>query len=75
MTENVNMCLCFLKPHPPGQNSRHFADDIFSCTFVNKNFCILIKIPLKFVPKGPIDDNPCFGLDNTLALNRRQAII
>ena len=43
---------------PPGQNSRHFTDDIFRCIFVNEKFCILIKISLKFVPKGPIDNNP-----------------
>ena len=24
--------------------------------FVNEKFCILIKISLKFVPKGPIDN-------------------
>ena len=43
---------------PPGQNGRHFADDAFRCIFVNEKFCILIEISLKFVPKGPIDDNP-----------------
>ena len=43
---------------PPGQNGRHFAGDIFRCIFVNEKFCILIKIPLKFVPKGPIHNNP-----------------
>ena len=42
----------------PGQNGRHFADDILWCIFVNENFYILIKISLKFVPKGPIDNNP-----------------
>ena len=26
--------------------------------FVNENFCILIRIPLKFVPEGPINNNP-----------------
>ena len=40
---------------PPGQNVRHFADDIFKCIFVNEKFCILIKISLKFIPDGPID--------------------
>ena len=40
-----------------GQNGRHFADDIFRCVFVNEKFCILIKISLNFVPKGPIDNN------------------
>ena len=43
---------------PPGQNGRHFADDIFRCIFVNEKFCILIKISLKFVPTGLIDNNP-----------------
>ena len=43
---------------PPGQIGRHFADDIFRCIFWNERFCILIKISLKFVPKGPIDNNP-----------------
>ena len=42
----------------PGQNGRHFADVIFRCILVNEKFCILIKISLKFVPKGLIDNNP-----------------
>ena len=42
----------------PGQNGRHFADDILRCIFVNEKFCVLIEISLKFVPKGPIDNNP-----------------
>ena len=32
--------------------------DIFKCIFLNEIFWILIKISLKFVPKGPIDNNP-----------------
>ena len=43
---------------PPGQNGRHFTDDISRCIFVNEKFCILIEISLKFVSKGPIDNNP-----------------
>ena len=43
---------------PPGQNGRHFAGDIFRRIFMNEKFCILIKISLEFVPKGPIDNNP-----------------
>ena len=35
----------------------HSADDSFKCIFVNELFCILIKISLKFIPKGPIDKN------------------
>ena len=42
----------------PRQNGRHFADDIFRCIFLNENFYILIKISMKFVPKGPIDNSP-----------------
>ena len=42
----------------PEQLGRHFADNIISCIFVNEKFCILIKISLKFVPKGPISHNP-----------------
>ena len=37
---------------PPGQNGRHLADEIFKW----ENFCISIRISLKFVPMGPIDN-------------------
>ena len=47
-----------INSYPPGQNGCHFTDDIFKCIFVNGKFCILIKISLKCVPKGPIDNNP-----------------
>ena len=40
---------------PPGQNVRHFVGDLFRCFFMNEMCCILIRISLKFVPKGPID--------------------
>ena len=43
---------------PPGQNGRHFADDIFRCIFMNEKLHILIEISLKFTHKGPIDNNP-----------------
>ena len=42
----------------PRQDGRHFADDIFMCIFINENCCILIKFSLKYVRKGPIDNNP-----------------
>ena len=42
----------------PGQNGCHFADNIFRYIFVNEKICNLIRISLKFVPKGPIDNNP-----------------
>ena len=37
---------------------RHFADDIFICIFLDENVWIPIKISLKFVPKGPINNIP-----------------
>ena len=40
------------------QNRRHFEDDIFKYIFLNENVSILIKISLKFVPKGPINNIP-----------------
>ena len=43
---------------PLDKNGRFIADDIFRCIFVNEKFFILIKITLKFVPKGPVDNNP-----------------
>ena len=42
---------------PPGQNRWHFADDVFKFIFPNEKFGILINISLKFVPKGPINNN------------------
>ena len=32
------------------------ADDIFKCNFLNEKARISITISLKFVPKGPIDN-------------------
>ena len=41
---------------PPGQFGRKIEDDVFKCIFFNENVRISIKISLKFVPKGPIND-------------------
>ena len=41
----------------PRQDGRHFADAIFTCNFFNENCCILINFSLKYVRKGPIDNN------------------
>ena len=40
------------------QNGRHFPDDIFKWIFLNENVWISINIPLKFVPRGPINNIP-----------------
>ena len=42
----------------PRQNGRHLPDDIFKCIFLNGNLRFFIKISLKFVPKGPINNIP-----------------
>ena len=42
----------------PRQNGCHFADDIFKCIFLNENIWILIKISLKFVHQGQINNIP-----------------
>ena len=39
-------------------NGRHLADNIFKCIFLNENVWIPIKISLKFVPKGLINNIP-----------------
>ena len=57
-----NGCRCFLTLDSSllGQNGRHFVDDIFRYNWLMKRFFffILIKVSLKFVPKGPIDNSP-----------------
>ena len=40
----------------PSYNGRHFADDIFKCTFFNAKFWILSEILLKYIPYGLIDN-------------------
>ena len=51
----TDFCVNTLRPR---QNGRHFADDIFKCIFLNENVWIPIKISMKFVPKGPINNIP-----------------
>ena len=42
----------------PRQNGRHFADDSFKRIFLNENVWFSIKISLKFVPRGLINNIP-----------------
>ena len=42
----------------PRQNGCRFANDTFKHIFLNENVKISIKISLKFVPKGPINNIP-----------------
>ena len=54
----LQKCKQFINTLKPRQNGRRFADDTFKRIFVNENVRILIKISLKFVPKGPINNIP-----------------
>ena len=62
----MQVCFCVeSKIHPsrvntlrPRQDGRHFPDDIFKRIFLNENAWILIKISLKFVPKGSTNNIP-----------------
>ena len=56
-TENVFVVRVFINTLRPRQDGRHFADDNFARIFVNENWCNLIKFSLKYVGKGPIDNN------------------
>ena len=48
----------FVNTLRPRRNEQHFADDIFKRISFNENVWISIKISLKFVPKGPINNIP-----------------
>ena len=53
----INLIVCspyYLKTLRIEQNIHHFADNIFRCIFLRVKFDILIKISLKFAPKGVI---------------------
>ena len=52
----------------PRQNGGHFADDTLKRFFLNGNDTILIKISVKFVPKGPFNNIP--ALDQIMAWRR-----
>ena len=45
----------------PKQDGRRFPDDIFKYIFLNENVWISIKISLKSVPNGPINNIPALG--------------
>ena len=50
--------MTLLNTSSPRQNGHRFADDTFKRIFWNENVRILIKISLKFVPQGPINNIP-----------------
>ena len=58
LNENIYKKILTLNTLRLRQSGRHFADDIFKRIFFSENVWILIKISLKFVPKGPINNIP-----------------
>ena len=58
MPLNIPHGIIQVKPLRPRQNGRHFPDNIFKCIFLNENEWISIKISLKLVPKGQINNIP-----------------
>ena len=60
----------------PRQNGWHFPDNIVKCIFLNENLWLSLKISLKFVPRGSINNIPALvQVMNGLAPARRQAIV
>ena len=57
-SRNCVNCMAWINTLRLRLNEQHFADDIFKRIFFNENVWILIKISLKFVPKGPINNIP-----------------
>ena len=58
ITDGSSQCTSIINTLRPRQDGRHFADDTFKYIFLNENVMISLKISLKFVPKGPINNIP-----------------
>ena len=56
-----DMCKLWLNTLGPRQNGRLFAEDTFKRIFLNENVGISMKIWLKFVHKGPINNIPALA--------------
>ena len=49
---------CVINTLRPRQNGCHFTDNMLKCIFLNEDIWISNKIPLKFVPRDPINNIP-----------------
>ena len=58
LVTEITLHNCDFNTLRPRQNGRRVADDTFKRIFLNENVRISIKTSLKFVPKGPINNNP-----------------
>ena len=52
------LAIIWLNTLRPRQNGRHIPDDIFKCIFFSENVWNSLKISLRFVPNGPINNIP-----------------
>ena len=57
ITDFIYGVCCNILTHLPPDKMATITDDIFRRIFMKEKFCILIKISLKFVPMGPMDNN------------------
>ena len=55
---NSDFIAIFVNTLRPRLDRHHFVFVIFKCMFSNKYILILNKMSLKYIPKGPIKDNP-----------------
>ena len=64
LKSQITMEHLWCEPNPDGQiwlqdkMAAFLADNNFKCIFLNENRWISIRIWLKFVPNGPIDNKP-----------------
>ena len=56
LNDSSQMCNCCNDTWRPILNSRHIANDIFKCIFLNENVLISLKISLKCVLKFRINN-------------------
>ena len=55
---NIDILVFQVDTLRPRRNRRLFANNIFKCILLNENILISIKISLKFIPKGTINNIP-----------------
>ena len=58
VTEEPSQGSVSLNTLRPRQNGRHFTDDTFKHMLLNENVRVSMKMSLKFVPKGLINNIP-----------------
>ena len=61
LTYEINVKTIPINSLRRNRNRRHFADDIFKCTFLNENEWILLRISLKFVRTVRISNIPALA--------------